>query len=158
MQATTLLEADHTRLCDLIRRLDAPLPAAARQRLLDQLALELDVHTRIEEEVFHPAVAQVSGAVAAARRGQEQVSNLMADLQERDPRSADFAPLVTALQDAVHHHVCQEEGTLFQDAERLGEVQLERLASVIAERQQTLRTAARMPARRAHRRATHRAA
>jgi len=148
MRATDLLEADHARVCDLLRRLETPLPASARIRVLDQIAVELEVHGHVEEEIFYPAVSRVSDRTSAARREHEQMMALLADLRECAAESRDFGPLLTALEDAVRHHWQEEEGPLFRDAERLGEGELERLGAAIAERRQGLLLALRHPARR----------
>jgi hypothetical protein len=93
-----------------------------------------------EEEIFYPALRDVSRGVGEAREEHNQVRTLIGRVQGRDPASPEFLRGIEDLKKAVLHHVAEEEGALFADAARLGEPELDRLGRDLAERKETLRT------------------
>ncbi len=59
MKATTLLKKDHASVKKLFRayeRAEKADDSALRQTVFDQIAAELEVHTRVEEEIFYPTM------------------------------------------------------------------------------------------------------
>jgi hemerythrin superfamily protein len=70
MRATQLLKADHTKVKKLFRQFGQTTERAVktRQRLVDRIATELDVHVKIEEEIFYPAVERVESLPRLGRR------------------------------------------------------------------------------------------
>jgi hypothetical protein len=112
----------------------------ARQQLLDRIAEELEIHTKIEEEIFYPAVQKVSGRIQHAREEHERVASLLGDVEGRDPASAEFMAGVRELKTAVMHHVAEEEGPIFEEAARLGDDELTRLGEQLAERKEVVKT------------------
>ena len=144
MRATELLRTDHAAVKRLFTELhQAPRgDAERRQKLLDTIADELEIHTKIEEELFYPALRKVSGSVDEAETEHREVSSLIGDVEGRDPASDEFVVKLRELQRKVEHHVAEEEGGMFADAERLGAAELDRLGREMAERKQTLKTSA----------------
>jgi hypothetical protein len=100
---------------------------------MDQIAEELEVHAQAEEEIFYPALQKVSGIVRKARSEHTELRRLIRDAEGRDPSSAQFAEKVGQFKHAVQHHVAEDEGTMFRDAERLGDTELQRLGARLAE-------------------------
>lgn len=60
MDATKLLTEDHRKVRALLKDLNETTDRAAKTRteLLEKIALELQVHNQIEEEIFYPAFKQ----------------------------------------------------------------------------------------------------
>ncbi|HSD73068.1 MAG TPA: hemerythrin domain-containing protein, partial [Thermoanaerobaculia bacterium] len=58
LSATRLLRADHDRVRELFRSYpeEGEGGAARKREIVGELIRELTVHTRIEEEIFYPAV------------------------------------------------------------------------------------------------------
>jgi hemerythrin superfamily protein len=142
MRATDLLHRDHQAVQELFRRLEQ-MPRTdieARQDLLDRIADELEVHTKIEEEIFYPALRPVSGLVDEAIEEHRKVSSVVGDAAGRDPGSDEFVLRVRELARNVEHHVAEEEGPLFRDAEKLGGAELERLGAQLEERKRAVKS------------------
>ena len=89
MRATDLLKQDHGQVKQLFAQLEAARPDG-RQTLLDQIGEELDIHTKIEEEIFYPAVRRVSGLVDEAKEEHDEVASCLSAVQGRDPASPEF--------------------------------------------------------------------
>jgi hemerythrin-like domain-containing protein len=141
MRATELLKDDHTTIARMLEELEAlgPREGDARQQLVDKIADALDAHTTLEEELFYPALARVSGRVATARVQHEEIERLLEDLAGRPPSTNHWAHALTALKQAILRHVAAEEDVLFVEAERLGAAELERLGQAMRRRRETLR-------------------
>ena len=58
MNAFTLLKADHKKVASILEKLESTTERGVktRQELFAQLKTELEIHTRIEETVFYPAL------------------------------------------------------------------------------------------------------
>jgi len=103
--------------------------------VFDQLREELDVHARVEEEIFYPAVEEALGddgedIVEAARRDHEEVQDLLAELVGLDCQSEEFEDRLQKLQDNVERHVEEEEGDMFKKTRRaLSQEQLAELGA-----------------------------
>jgi hemerythrin superfamily protein len=119
--AVSLLIADHGKVKQLFR--DFERCDAAHQGLkadiAHQICLELTIHTSIEEEIFYPAVRaqthddrMVDAALQEHARAREMIERLRA-MQAGD---AGLDALVSRLQQAIDHHVREEEGEMLPKA------------------------------------------
>jgi hypothetical protein len=55
-EATALLRADHKHVSDLFEQYEKTRSVPKKMSLVSQICTELGVHTKIEEEIFYPAV------------------------------------------------------------------------------------------------------
>ena len=144
--AVELIKQDHQRVEALFREFEEAGERAhkTRQRLVEEISKELEVHAQIEEESFYPAVQ-----AKAAKDGKELVHEAveehhlvrvtLGELAELDPEDEAFDAKVQVLMENVRHHVEEEESELLpQAAELLSEVELDRLAEEMAARKQQL--------------------
>jgi len=88
MDAITLLKEDHAKVKQLFRDFEASGERAfsTRKRIGDAIHQELEVHTRIEEEIFYPGVQ--SSAPEMIAEGLEEhhvVDRLLEELQWLEP-------------------------------------------------------------------------
>src|SRR6185436_7566344 len=99
MKATALLKKDHAAVKKLLAEFSRTTARAPRRRqaLIDKIAQELEIHSTIEEELFYPAVKNVSG-------GERLIDEAVQKVKE--------------LRDAVVHHATEEEGQMFPVAEK----------------------------------------
>lgn len=141
MRATDVLRDDHATVKQMLAELAAlgPRDRDAREMLVDKLADALDVHTKLEEELFYPALARVTAHVATARVQHEDIEAALDDLAGRAAHTARWERSFKVLRQAVLRHIDAEEMALFADAERLGDDELERLGATIRERSEALR-------------------
>ncbi|WP_308183843.1 hemerythrin domain-containing protein, partial [Mycobacterium tuberculosis] len=67
-----------------------PPEADERQAALDELLFELDIHMRIEDDLFYPAVAAASALVAIAPAEHRQVWDQLAVLLRTAPTAPNY--------------------------------------------------------------------
>jgi hemerythrin-like domain-containing protein len=127
MNAIELLKQDHQEAMTLIEELEIADEDTDEEETLDvqtfsRLQSALKLHTRMEEEVFYPALEQFGETrdlVQEAYREHEQVDELLAQLSILKPTEESFQELLSELRDSIEHHVEEEEGEMFPKAEEL---------------------------------------
>jgi hypothetical protein len=122
--ATELLAREHVQL----RRLFADLAAATGARDLDrkkalfrELRTALQVHARLEEDVFFPAVMKLRSAAARvqvkeALEEYQAVDSLVAEIDQIDPEDAEYDLKIEGLRASIERHIGEEESALFAEA------------------------------------------
>jgi hemerythrin-like domain-containing protein len=125
--AIALLRQDHRRVRSLLGALERATgkSASKREALLTTIEQELRIHTKIEEEVFHPAFFD------AARKGDDKeryyeaveehhvVDLVLPEIKSTDPSTQQFAAKAKVLKDLVEHHADEEESDMFPRARKL---------------------------------------
>jgi iron-sulfur cluster repair protein YtfE (RIC family) len=133
MKATELLKKQHRDVKALFKKADKTEDARGRRRLLEQITAALELHTRIEEEIFYPAVRELGSRkaeemIAEAFEEHHVVKLVLKDLPNVDPEDERFEAKMTVLSELIEHHVEEEEGEMFKLAQRLGADELASLA------------------------------
>lgn len=121
MEATKLLKRDHDRVKMLLDRYDALGDRAMekRQEIFDSLYAEVDVHSRVEEEIFYPAVKKVHSKelqdmVAESLEEHKVVKTLLDEIQALKPQDERFdAKFSVFKENLLHHAQEEEEGKMF---------------------------------------------
>jgi hemerythrin superfamily protein len=127
MKATDLLKKQHREVKGLFKKVEKTESARERRQLMDQIAEALTMHTRIEEQVFYPAVRGIGTKkaeemIAEALEEHHVVDLVLAELPKVDPEDERFEAKMTVLSELVEHHADEEEEEMFPVAEkRLGE-------------------------------------
>ena len=123
MDATALLSNDHRAVGVLFSRLAETSPADVHERRLIFRAIksELEAHSRVEEEVFYPAVMRLRSreareTVRAALEEHQALDGLLAEIDQMEPDDPQFVARVSVLRQSVERHVLAEEGPLFSEA------------------------------------------
>ncbi len=144
MKADGLLIEDHEVIRGLLHELQRSRPdqAAHRSQLLDELLTVLDVHVQIENDLFYPAVRDVSPLFAVAHAEHRQIDDQLAVVFRTDPRGTEFGVEVAMLAATVEHHASEEEKEMFAHAQALGDTALEALGHRMQLRRQHLRHSA----------------
>ena len=130
MDAFTLLKADHQKVAQLFERLEA---ASGKRKLsvFEEIRAELDLHAQIEEEIFYPALEQPSETRDLTLEAYEEhamVKKLLRELSGAGTADDEWEAKAKVLQEAVEHHVDEEENELFEKAQQaLGEEEIEEL-------------------------------
>lgn len=116
MEATKLLKADHARVKMLFDRYEQLGDRAMEKRkeIFDQVYAELDVHSKIEEEIFYPAVKNVHSnelqeMVAESIEEHTVVKRLLSELSSLSPEAEEFDAKMKVLKENVLHHAEEEE-------------------------------------------------
>ena len=145
--ALALLSAAHSEVAQLFEEYadlaDADGSDADRRALVAEICLQLTVHSRLEEEMFYPAVRQALGEnelVEEAEAEHRGIEEAMDDLRAMDPADEGYDERVDVLRESVEHHVAEEEGSMFPmvldsslDIDRLGEQMAARREELLAQ-------------------------
>ncbi|WP_432866204.1 hemerythrin domain-containing protein [Microbispora rosea] len=126
-KATRVLVEHHEVLRDLMRKLtETPRSEPGRRRALaDELFDELWMHERIEEEIFYPAVRDITPAIAAAWSEHRQLSDQLAALTCAGPHTERFDRELGVLRDVLRSHAhLDEEQHMFPEIERFADEEL----------------------------------
>ncbi|RZU32453.1 hemerythrin domain-containing protein [Blastococcus saxobsidens] len=140
MKADEVLIAHHDVLRGLLRELAGTTGAelGRREELRDRLLRELEIHTQIEDELFYPAVVDVSPLLALAHAEHRQIDDQLATVMRLPVDDPDFGAEVRMLEKTLRHHTMEEEERMFPQSHSLGEARLEELGEQLRERQREL--------------------
>jgi hemerythrin superfamily protein len=134
---TKMIRMDHSHVLVLAHRYQATTRPARKQALVKSICLALEIHARLEEEVFYPALAEVAGdneVLAKSKPEHDEMRRLIALLRAGEPEQADYADNFMALMREVLHHVADEETVLLPEAERLLQARLGELGARMTQR------------------------
>lgn len=143
MNAVEMLLQDHEKVRRLFREWgEAGERQSEKRDVVEQVLMELQIHSKLEEEIFYPAVRAKGGElVEEVDEGYEehrQVDQMIEELKAMDPGNPVFIDRFQALVGAVEHHVAEEEGEMLPHAQqKLGNEQ-EDLARQMTQRKEQL--------------------
>ena len=140
--AIALLKQDHRTVEDLFDQYERARTKGVKSRLAKELCLELSVHTRIEEEIFYPAVTAGvdEDVIDEAYVEHDGAKSLIAELMAADVDADEFYDAkVKVLSEMIKHHVKEEEqrGGMFSQA-RASDVDMRELGAALAARKAEL--------------------
>ena len=139
MNAFTLLKEDHKKVAGILEKLDSTTERGVKTRedLFTQLKTELDVHARIEETIFYPALENADETRDVTLEAFEEhrlVKQLLGELENMDKGDEQWTARFTVLKEQIEHHVEEEEGEMFPNARKvLGEEEAEALGTRLEE-------------------------
>ena len=123
MNAIELLKEDHQYVKKAYRAFQKmdheDLPAL--QALVKQVCAALQVHVRIEEEVFYPAVRKAidePDLMHEAEIEHDSAKTLIRQLGRMKARDPRYRATFTVLCEYIEHHVKEEEGEMFPKVRR----------------------------------------
>ncbi|MFT3859571.1 MAG: hemerythrin domain-containing protein [Aquabacterium sp.] len=125
-EVLNMLKEDHRRVekafkdFEKLQKAEDQDPAAC-QSIVEQTCMELEVHARLEEECFYPAVREAieeTDLIDEAEVEHQTVKTLISQLQSMQPQDDKFAATFTVLGEYVMHHVKEEEGEMFRKLTR----------------------------------------
>jgi len=123
MTATEILKQDHREAIGLFERLAGADEAAgaggSKDELFDRLKGALTLHTKLEEQIFYPALENFDETRDIIQESYEEHRKVDQLLAEINPAGSDFASKLSELRGNVEHHVDEEEGEMFPKAEQL---------------------------------------
>ena len=117
--AIALLKADHAKVTAMFQQYDK-LTDRAQAKKLDlarRICNELKIHTRIEEEIFYPAVRAAlpkeDDLLDEAKIEHDGAKDLIRQIEAMQPGDDLFDAKVTVLGEYVKHHVKEEQNEMF---------------------------------------------
>jgi len=120
VSAIALLTEDHEYVKKAFRAFEK-MDEEDQPALVKQVLQALKVHTRIEEEVFYPAVRKAikdEDLMNEAEVEHDSAKALIRQLERMKPSDPKFAATFTVLGEYVNHHVKEEESEMFPKARR----------------------------------------
>jgi iron-sulfur cluster repair protein YtfE (RIC family) len=123
--ALDMIRADHERLTELFaQRQTGSAPSADAHTLSEQVCVELEIHSRVEEEIFYPAVRALADADTREfidqsledHAFQERIITQLRGVPEQSP---EYEDILNGLAEDVAVHIEQEESMLLPVAEEL---------------------------------------
>src|SRR5688572_19275038 len=110
MKATDMLRKDHEKVDGLFERFEKAKTRAARKRIFEEIHTELDVHAKLEEAIFYPAVREIRDVegrslVKEAFEEHADVKRLLAEIAALHVEDEAFGEKVDELREDVEHHV-----------------------------------------------------
>jgi hemerythrin superfamily protein len=136
--ALVLLMNDHRQVETLFQEYQNA--NAGDSALASQICLALDVHARIEEEIFYPEVQgaiENSDLVSEALAEHASAKQLIAQIRQVMHQPQQLNNLLLELRQQVMHHVQEEESELFPEVEASG-LDLNDLGRRLSERKMAL--------------------
>ena len=124
MNAFTLLKQDHETVADLLEKIDKTTERGLKTRedLFTKLKSELDVHAKIEETIFYPALEnedETRDITLEAFEEHRLVKQLLGELESMSKDSEEWTAKFTVLKENIEHHVEEEEGEMFENARKV---------------------------------------
>ena len=138
--ATQLLKKDHKKVEGLFSKFEQAKNAGAKQRVCQQVIQELEVHAKLEEEIFYPAVKKHIGEedmLQEAKQEHQEAKNIMAELKKMNAEDEQFEEKFSELVEGVKHHVEEEEGEMLPKVEE-SDMDLADIGEQMAERKEEL--------------------
>ena len=142
MDAIALLKKDHRTVEELFADFERASGDGRKQKLAEQICLELSVHAQIEEEIFYPAC---EGKVDEDLLKESYVEHdgakvMIAEILGGGPSDEFFDSKVKVLSEEIEHHVEEEEKRLeglFAQARKAG-LDMDALGAELAKRKAVL--------------------
>jgi hemerythrin superfamily protein len=142
MDAIALLKKDHRTVEDLFADFEKASGEGRKQKLAEQICLDLSVHAQIEEEIFYPAC---EGKVDEDLLKESYVEHdgakvLIAEIMAGEPSDEFYDSKVKVLSEEIAHHVEEEEKRmegLFSQARKAG-LDMDALGEQLAARKEEL--------------------
>ena len=140
--AVALLKADHRTVEELFAEFEKASGDGRKQKIAQQICMELSIHAKIEEEIFYPAC---EGKVEEDLLKEAYVEHdgakiLIAEIMAGEPSDEFYDSKVKVLQEQIEHHVEEEEKRmegLFSQARKAG-LDMDSLGEQLAARKQQL--------------------
>ena len=119
-EITTLIQLDHAHVLAAFRRYRSQLPGARKRAVVANACLGLEIHARLEEEIFYPALFTEGGDAAELERSlaeHDQMRLLIERLRQMSPEDSNYDGVFRELIRTALHHIADEETTLLPWAE-----------------------------------------
>jgi Hemerythrin HHE cation binding domain len=135
MNAYEVLMDHHTVLRGLCKRItELPPTSDERQMHLDELLVELDIHMRIEDDLFYPAMQAASRLVAIAHAEHRQVFDQLAVVLRTSPDAPSHDDEWHSFVTVLDAHADEEERDLCPAPVELTDEQLNALGDEMRQR------------------------
>jgi len=142
LDAIALLKADHRLVEELFEKFEKSTRKEQKQKIAQQICMELTIHTMIEEEIFYPACKEAveEDLLDEAYVEHDGAKMLIAEISQGSLDDKFYAAKVTVLSEEIKHHVKEEEKRsegMFAQAKAAG-LDMDALGKVMQARKEEL--------------------
>ena len=137
---TLMLREDHQKLKELFDQFGKTTNKNEKRNIVTAAIAALEVHATLEEELIYPAWqehVEEHGLTDESLAEHHVVHLLTNELKEINPEDERYNAKFTVLSEHVTHHIKEEEGKMFLQAEK-ADVDWDRLTKHVIERRQSL--------------------
>ncbi len=118
------LKKDHKEVQEMIEQLSEMKSSASSKRaeLFKKLKMELMPHMKAEETAFYHPLEDKKGTRELAFEGEEEhhvTEFVLRELEESESDKDHWTAKLKVLKDLIEHHVEEEEGEIFESAEKV---------------------------------------
>ncbi len=134
-----MLKTDHRRVQELFSKFEKA-DKHARSSIAEEALAALEVHAAIEEELVYPAIAEIveeEELVDEAKEEHHVAKLLIKELHKIGAGDEKFPTKFKVLGEIVRHHIEEEEGEIFPQAEE-GGLETEQLSQDVVKRKEKL--------------------
>jgi len=140
MNGFDVLFDHHNTLRGLCKKITAMPPTSTeRQETLDEFLVELDIHMRIEDELFYPAVQAASTLVSIAHAEHRQVFDQLAVVLRTPPDAREYQHEWQSFVNVLDAHADEEERDLCPPPVAMSDDELNTLGDEMRQRMAELR-------------------
>ena len=140
MNGFDVLFDHHNTLRGLCKTITAMPPTSTeRQETLDEFLVELDIHMRIEDELFYPAVQAASKLVSIAHAEHRQVFDQLAVVLRTPPDAREYQDEWESFVTVLDAHADEEERDLCPPPVEMSDDELNTLGDEMRHRMAELR-------------------
>ena len=135
----TMLKADHKKVKALFAEYHEATPRK-QQDIAQTTIQELEIHAGLEKGLIYPAIREGIEDDELMNEANEEhhlVHVLIAELKDLEPSDDTFKAKFTVLGELVKHHVKEEEGEMFPQAQK-AKIDWEALEVEVVERKEQL--------------------
>lgn len=137
---TLMLREDHQKFNDLFDQFGKTTDTSQKRNIMTAAIAALEVHATLEEELIYPAWKEhvaAQGLTDQAFAEHHVVHLLIKELKNINPEDESYLAKFTILSEHVTHHIKEEEGKMFPQAEK-ADLDWDRLTKKVIERRQRL--------------------
>jgi len=151
-----MLKKDHKKVQELFDQFEAAEDSRSKVRIVQDTLRELEVHATLEEALIYPAIRErieEEEVMDEALEEHHVAHVLINELKRMKPSDTRYQAKFTVLGESIKHHVKEEEGTMFPEAEK-ADINWEELGQEAMKRKDTLMARIRNEASRSSSRTT----
>jgi hypothetical protein len=138
--AVQMIRQDHKKVEGLFKKFAQAKSNGAKKRICDRVIEELEVHTKLEEEIFYPAVQKELGdeeMIEEAEKEHQQAKDLIQELKTMGGENEQLEGKFSELVECIKHHVEEEQSEMLPKAEE-SEMDLAHYGKQMTERKKAL--------------------
>jgi len=135
-----MLKADHEKVKALFAQFEEANDSRTKERIVRETLLDLEVHAKVEEALIYPAIRReidTHDIMDEALEEHHVAHTLINELKRMTPSDARFDAKFTVLGESIKHHVQEEEGHMFPEAEK-ADLPWEELQQQVMKRKEAL--------------------